>query len=225
MIKHKLSPSSAFTQNKSQGQPLLSEFTLYLLRHGEIVTPGILAGKTDVELSKQGFQQLSKSVKTLEEPDLFISSPLKRCHLWAQDYAKQKAITLEVEQNLSEMDFGDWDGKTYQALWQTHSQSPGNTIGDFWQNPWQCQPPNGEKIENFVARVDSWWQRFCCENIAPTTLVVTHAGVIKHLIARVLSLPIPGTAHMASIDLPYASLVKITLYREDNGRVWPKLIL
>jgi alpha-ribazole phosphatase len=54
--------------------------------------------------------------------------------------------------------------------------------------------------------------------------VVAHGGVIKHLIARVLKLPIPGTAHMSNIDIPYAKLVKVTVYTDEQGEVWPKIV-
>jgi len=216
--------------NKNQ-QPLLSasECTVYLLRHGEIATPGILAGKIDVTLSEAGREQLSQTTESLKGIRRCISSPLVRCHDWASEYCQQQNLQLEIESKLQEMDFGDWDGKSYQALWEIDNQPHKSSIGDFWQNPWQHQPPSGETMENFVSRVDNWWQDFCVESKLQTslqdTLVVTHAGVIKHLLARILHLPIPGTGHMTSIDVPYACLIKISLYRDENGKVWSKLML
>lgn len=211
---------------KKQHEKLLAgEFTLYLLRHGEIATLGVLAGKTDVSLSEFGHKQLSQTTDSLKSINRCISSPLVRCHEWASQYCQQKNIPLEVECKLQEMDFGDWDGKSYQALWQMADQSATSSIGDFWQTPWQNQPPNGETMSSFVNRVDNWWQGYLTTNTLPNTLVVAHAGVIKHLLARILKLPIPGTVHMSSIDVPYASLIKISLYRDDNGKVWSKLVL
>lgn len=204
---------------------LSSECTLYLLRHGEIATPGTLAGKTDVALSELGRQQVSKVMDSLKNIDRCITSPLIRCHERANWYCQQQKLQLEVECNIQEMNFGDWDGQSYQALWKMDEQSATSAIGDFWQNPWQNQPPNGETMDNFVSRIDNWWQSFCADNSFQNTLVVTHAGVIKHLLARVLNLPIPGTVHMASIDVPYASLIKISLYRDESGKVWSKLVL
>ena len=71
----------------------------------------------------------------------------------------------------------------------------------------------------------SWWQDFCEEKPLQNTVVLTHAGVIKHLLARVLNLAIPGTDHMASIEVPYGCLIKISLYRDESGKVWSKLML
>lgn len=212
---------------KKKQQPLLpdNECTLYLLRHGEIATPGILAGSTDVALSEAGRTQLSQATDSLTSISRCISSPLARCHDWASQYCQQQNLALSVENKLREMDFGDWDGKTYQALWTMDEKVTTSSIGDFWQNPWQHQPPNGETMDSFVSRVDSWWHAYCAESTLHNTLVFTHAGVIKHLLARILNLPIPGTVHMASIDVPYGSVIKISLYRDENGKVWSKLML
>jgi alpha-ribazole phosphatase len=216
-------------KHKQQKKTLAGEYTLYLLRHGEIATPGILAGKTDVALSELGCSQLASATDSLKNISRCISSPLVRCHEWASRYCQQQNLPLEVERKLQEMDFGDWDGKSYQALWEMAepltTSSTTTSIGDFWQNPWQNQPPSGEAMEDFVSRVDQWWQDYCADNRLQNTLVFTHAGVIKHLLARILQLPIPGTAHMTSIDVPYASLIKISLYRDENGKIWSKLVL
>lgn len=212
-------------KNKQHMPLSAGECTLYLLRHGEIATPGILAGKTDVELSEVGRRQLSQATDSLDGISRFISSPLVRCHDWASKFCHQQNVALEVENELREMDFGDWDGESYKVLWRLDEHSATSSIGDFWQNPWQHQPPNGETMDSFVSRVDSWWYAYCTESKLHNTLVFTHAGVIKHLLARVLNLPIPGTVHMASIDVPYGSVIKISLYRDENGKVWSKLML
>lgn len=215
---------------KQNTKSLTGECTLYLLRHGEIATPGILAGKTNVALSKRGLSQLSQATNALTDIQRCISSPLIRCHSWASMYCDNQNLTLDVDDRLQEMDFGDWDGQLYQSLWDSGEQSIGYSIGDFWQNPWQHQPPNGETMTSFVNRVDDWWDSFLyqissADEQFSDTLVITHGGVIKHLLARVLNLPIPGTAHMASIDVPYGCLIKISLYRDASGQVWSKLLL
>jgi len=202
-----------------------AESILYLLRHGEIATPGILAGKTDIGLSEFGAKQLSLITNSLKHIDRCISSPLIRCHHSASVYCQKNNLSLEVESKLKEMNFGDWDGKTYQSLWELDDQSTTSAIGDFWQKPWQNKPPNGESMTSFTGRIDHWWKSFCDESESKNTLVFTHAGVIKHLLARVLNLPIPGTSHMDSIEVPYACLIKISLYRDESGKVWSKLVL
>jgi alpha-ribazole phosphatase len=202
----------------------LHQRTLYLLRHGEIATPGILAGKTDVELSEHGLRQLWKSSETLPVISYCISSPLKRCQMFAVEYAAKNNINLQLDKKLKEMDFGDWDGRTYKDLWDIKSSKQQSSIGDFWQNPWDHSPPNGEAMDHFVQRVDRWWQQWLATAPQGNTLVVAHGGVIKHIIARLLNLPIPGTTHMSNIDIPYAGLVTITVYSDEQGKTWPKIV-
>lgn len=210
-------------QHKTQQH--VGEFTLYLLRHGEIATPGILTGKTDVSLSKHGAQQVLQAINGISGVNRCISSPLKRCKDSAYCYTQQQDLPLVVDDNLQEMNFGDWDGKSYQDLWDMTESSASCTIGDFWQDPWKNHAPNGETIQEFTERVDRWWQAFCNDDAMQNTLVFTHAGVIKHIIARVLQLPIQGAVHMSSIEVPYAGLVKVSLYRDEEGKVWSKLVL
>lgn len=198
--------------------------TLYMLRHGEIATPGILAGKTDVALSEAGFQQLCNSTEQLAEIAQCISSPLQRCQQFARHFTDKNNIELAIEVKLKEMDFGDWDGKKYQDLWQIKATEQNTSLGDFWQNPWQHTPPNGEAMADFTQRVDTWWQQWLAEASEGNTLLISHGGVIKHLIARILNMPIPGTDHMSNIDVPYAGLVKVGVYRDEQGKVWPKII-
>ena len=198
--------------------------TLYLLRHGEIATPGVLAGKTDVALSENGLRQLWKTSQQLSEISYCISSPLQRCQMFATEYSSKKNIRLQFDDKLKEMDFGDWDGKKYEDLWKIKPMGKQPSIGDFWQDPWKNNPPNGEAMIDFVQRVDAWWQQWLVTAPHGNTLVVAHGGVIKHLIARILKLPIPGTTHMSHIDIPYAGLVKVELYTDEQGRAWPRIV-
>jgi alpha-ribazole phosphatase len=213
----------------------LSEHNIYLLRHGELVQTGILCGRTDMSLSKLGKQQLIDATNKLPKISHCFSSPLIRCQVFAQEYCQLHELSLQVATQLQEMDFGDWDGESYQTLWQTQATLDEKkiTLGDFWQNPWQSQPPKGESMKNFTARVDHFWQnllqqlsRIQGEKSQPSnTLVFSHGGVIRYILAKVLDLPIPGTSHMTNIDVPYGALIHIQVNFDDKGRAWPKLML
>ncbi|WP_440874552.1 histidine phosphatase family protein [Thalassotalea sp. PLHSN55] len=225
--------TSADTQTLSHAH--YSESTLYLVRHGEIATPGILAGKTDVALSDKGWQQLSHSVANLAKIDVCISSPLKRCRLFAEDFCQQHHLDLVIDKQLAEMNFGDWDGKSYQTLWQANANNDAAkttenfNLGDFWQNPWQYAIKNAEHISDFTDRVDAWWHNWLSQQnhqqANTCSLIFAHGGVIKHLLARILAMPIPGTGHMSAIDVPYASVIKISVCHDSQGKHWPRLVL
>jgi alpha-ribazole phosphatase len=218
----------------------LSAFNIYLLRHGALVQSGILCGSTDIALSEIGEQQLIEATKSLPEISQCYSSPLIRCRKFADQYAQQHGLSVQILAELQEMNFGDWDGKSYQTLWQPelqadqqrvqHTKEKLTTLGDFWQNPWQCQPPNGETMIDFTQRVDHFWQNLLAELIQAkqqqkNILVVSHGGVIRYILAKVLGLPLPGINHMANLDVPYGGLIHLQVSIDDSGKAWPKLML
>ena len=206
-----------------------------MLRHGELVKTGVLCGRTDLALSAYGKQQLIEATNKLPKISHCFSSPLIRCRAFAEEFCQNSELSLQVSSHLQEFDFGDWDGKSYQSLWQksTNKGDKSPTLGSFWQDPWQCLPPNGESMSKFVRRVDMIWldiikqlqQTQCEEKSSKNALVFTHGGVIRYLLAKVLNLPIPGTAHMTNLDVPYGALIHIQIFIDSEGTVWPKLKL
>jgi alpha-ribazole phosphatase len=193
------------------------------VRHGEPSQVGLLLGHSDIKLSALGEQQLTDCFANLQF-DRLITSPLQRCFVSADKIAKQRNVTLEVTSSIKEMDFGDWDGLSYETLWQ---QSP--SIGDFWQNPTQVTPPNGETLLSFQERVNTWWQNLIKEDKGDV-VIVTHAGVIKQVLANLFNdeeyLFVPN-----KVKVNYAGVVRIEvkLDNESDGNLnkmpnaWPML--
>lgn len=197
----------------------MPQFNIYLLRHGELTKSGILCGHTDIALSQKGFEQLETACDKLSNITACISSPLIRCANFAAQYCQKNKLTLETSSAIKEMNFGEWDGKSYESLWQQ------TALGQFWQNPWEVTPPAGESMQAFITRVDSFWQTQLKQLGNVNTLIISHGGVIRHILAKVLGLPLPGTNHMSNIDVPYAGLIHIQVFVDDDGKPWPKLML
>lgn len=186
---------------------------IYILRHGEITDISSLAGHTDFKVTELGRQQMIQASEKLKFGQC-ISSPLSRCLEFAQDLSQQLGVDLFVEPCVMEMNFGDWDGKKYDQLWQ----QPKPNIGDFWQQPFLCSPPNGESFAELTTRVETWWQKFV-EHVEQDTLVVTHAGVIKCLLALTLSKDkdLEQMAKIATtLSVDYGQVVHFTCYKEPE---------
>ena len=196
------------------------ERILYLLRHGELVEQDVLAGHSNISLSEQGLVQLTNAVQALQNIEQVISSPLQRCSSFAKQYAQQINAPLVISDLVKEMNFGDWDGQPYQTLWQ--QQEPYG-VGDFWQNPWQFPPINGENMTQFSARIDAWWQNFLKHEHAKHTLLLTHAGVIKHILARVTGINMQQVQYHNVFSILHAGLIKVSIYTDEHGQHWPKL--
>lgn len=194
----------------------------YFLRHGKPVTTGILTGsKTDVAVSELGLAAMESALPKTVQFDACISSPMHRCLSFAKKQSRQLSLPLAIAKQLQEMNFGDWDGRTYEWLWQ-NTQNP--SIGEFWQSPWQHTPPNGESLYVFRSRVRQWWEAELSTRHTTHNLVVTHGGVIKQILAEVLNLPLDSLSSINSLDVGYATLVKIEVYFDEAHKAWPKVV-
>lgn len=210
----------------------LKKNTLYLLRHGKLKQQKVLAGHTDFTLSDEGQQQLINATLSLPKINQIYSSSLSRCALFAMQLATEQKVPLLITDSLKEMNFGDWDGKTFESLWLEKNKQDTNNgdninihIGDFWENPWKNPPPNGETMVQFTQRIDDWWQTFLCEEKKDNSLLISHAGVIKHLLARIAGLNITKAESLQVFDVPYASLIRIDItHDEEQQKSWPKIV-
>lgn len=198
--------------------------SLFCLRHGQLEHKQVLAGHTDFLLSKKGWQQLSNAVSKLPRIARIYSSPLKRCSLFADELSVNKSIPLEIDTSLKEMNFGEWDGQLFAHLWQKPIVNQAVSIGDFWENPWLNSPPNGETMQQFTKRVDTWWQCFINNPQQGNSLLISHAGVIKHLLARVAKLNIKQPELLNVFNIDYAGVVRIDITYDEHERAWPSIV-
>ena len=188
--------------------------TIYLLRHGEITDTDSLAGHTDFALSEVGRAELLQAALNYQF-DVCISSPLQRCASIAQEVSEQRKIKLEITDAIKEMHFGRWDGLSYQTLWS--QQKP--NIGDFWQSPFRVTPPQGESFSVFFNRVTQWWQQLLIDTKVEKTLVITHAGVIKCILAHTLAEAgnVEQIEKLATqISIGYAKAIELSIYRDAD---------
>ncbi len=97
---------------------------LILVRHGETLSnrENRVQGITDTELSDHGHAQVEKLAESLRyEPiDGIVSSPLKRAYQTAQAISKFHKTAIEVENNLQEMNHGDFENVTIAELKEKH---------------------------------------------------------------------------------------------------------
>ncbi|MBB3104262.1 histidine phosphatase family protein [Azomonas macrocytogenes] len=154
--------------------------TLDLLRHGDTGTAPGFRGSLDDPLSAIGWAQLRAAVNNHAPWTRIISSPLQRCAAFAAELAEQRQLPLSLERNLRELEFGAWEGLTPAALMETHSIE----LGHFWSDPYSFTPPQGEPLSAFEARVLGALQRLAAQHAGEHLLLVTHAGVIRLLLAR-----------------------------------------
>src|SRR6476620_8551626 len=94
--------------------------TFYLIRHATNDTIGVsIPGRTPgIELNADGRKQAERlAVRLSKEPiSLIVSSPLERAVETAMPLARRLGLDVQISEELSEVDFGDWSRQTLEKL-------------------------------------------------------------------------------------------------------------
>lgn len=174
---------------------------LHLIRHTEpLIEPGICYGRLDI---------LAKNVNTAAErlraelpPDLPVwSSPLRRC----RELAELLHPTPAFDRRLAEMDFGRWEGRLWDSIPRAELDAWAADIAGY-------APPGGESPRQLQRRA----LEFVSELSVPEAVLVTHAGVIRMLLAAQRNLPVDQWLEQ---PVAYAARVVLDLGRPGSGDV------
>jgi len=179
---------------------------IVLVRHGE--TEGESSrrfhGSGDVALSREGEAQMREVADSFWPMgfDLVAASPLRRSWRAAQILAC--GTPVKIESDFREIDFGRWEGLTREEIAATDP-----VLYEDWQNGVAgFEFPNGEPRGAFRARVEAGLERLL-ETAPGTVLVVTHKGVVRTIVEKLLDEPLPeGEPEIAGC---------VELYRESDG--------
>ena len=186
-----------------------------LVRHGKVAGPAALYGRTDIALSPAGHSDLTRTLNNLHSQnpvDHIISSPRIRCSLVAQEFSAQHKIPLRTEDNLQEMDFGIWDGIPFDELGDEWKN-----IEAFWESPHSMQPPEGESLTDFAARVINSWESLISNAKPGHHTIICHGGVIRILIAHILQLDWRNAALFKQLQIDYASCTRVEIGGYDGA--------
>ena len=178
---------------------------IILIRHASIEPEysGRYIGSTDPPLGEIGIKQAKALAEHIKFKESFCS-PLKR----AQQTARLMGIDkIETDADLREIDFGKWEGKTFDEIKIFDPQ----LVSCWAEYETNFAFPGGESIEHFLQRVHRAGDRLA-NNPADTVLVVTHGGVIRSLICYFLGLP---SRNYLLFDVKPASITTIELF---NGK-------
>lgn len=172
---------------------------LYLIRHPKpTVEPGICYGQLDIlaKIEMADFARLRAELP----PGLPVwSSPLLRCRHLAEQLHPQPVI----DARLAELNFGDWEGL------------PWDDIPRYELDAWAADvvgyvPPGGESPRALQRRALD----FVMSLTVPEAVIVTHAGVIRCLLAHWLDL---DEGEWLTVSADFLSVT--TVERDVNGRV------
>ncbi len=107
--------------------------------------------------------------------DVVITSDLLRCRQTA--YVLFPNHVIECSYRWRELNFGDFEGKTYAELQTVESYRR------WIDDPIHHSPPNGESFRHFQGRIERAIDDLISRS-ASHTVVVTHGGVIRYLLSQ-----------------------------------------
>lgn len=188
----------------------MSYTRLFLMRHGECEGGHIFRGSTDVALSETGWQTVAHAAGALPELQAIYSSPLRRCCAFAERLAGARQLTVNTDERLREMHFGDWEGRLIAEVEAADSAH----FAAWRANPALATPPNGETLAAMAERAGAALADIASTESGRTVLVLCHGGVIRALLCQLLDMPLAAAGRLY---VPYGSLTEISQFANTWG--------
>jgi phosphoserine phosphatase len=165
--------------------------TILLVRHGHVpgISPERFRGRTDLELTDSGVAEAQKTADWIARfwrPIKVYTSPLKRCIDTAAVIAMRCDVSVEILPGLNDLNYGDWQGQTHEAMAREHP-----VLYDHWRtHPQLMRFPNGESLQELVARSADALRFVIGKHSAETIVMVAHDSVNRALLLQVLDQPL-----------------------------------
>jgi probable phosphomutase (TIGR03848 family) len=196
--------------------------TVILLRHGRSTAnvSGVLAGRSEgVGLDDHGRTQAEGLVDRLAVLPIaaVVRSPLQRCAETVAPLVEARGLEAVVEEDLSEVDYGDWTGKTLgelgkEDLWKVVQAHPSAAVFPGGEGLAGMQHRSVAAVRRHAARI--------AEEHGPKALwvVCSHGDVIKSVVADALGLHLDSFQRI-SVDPCSISVISYTPTRPFVVRV------
>jgi broad specificity phosphatase PhoE len=165
--------------------------TFLLIRHGNTDALGkrIAGSQPGWPLNQSGRTQVTNLAQRLSTRPLqaVYTSPLERAVETAEAIARMHGLTPRRQEELGEIKFGEWEGKTIAMLeedpdWRRFNVSRGTV-----------RPPGGEHMKEAQARMVACLDYLRTRHDAETVAVVSHADPLRSVIAQYLAIPLEMT--------------------------------
>ena len=187
------------------------------VRHAPVKeAAGRVTGQLDLEADCSNHEQIARVAVRLPEHPVWMSSQLRRARQTLDVLHKACGITgvgVDVERDVAEQDFGDWQGKTYAEL----EVSDADRYKKFWIAPGTTRPPGGESFADVMMRVARAVERRSAAHLDADIVVVGHGGSIRAAVAQALGL---GPARALALQVDPLSLTRLDRIADASGVSW-----
>ncbi len=180
--------------------------TILLVRHGETDwnRSGRIMGARPVPLNQNGITQVARlalQLTALSAPALY-SSPLIRARQTADILASTLHQSVVEEPGLTEIGVGEWEGRS----WDEFKGDPERV--NFYRLPEEARAPGGETLGAVQRRAVASVERVLRRTEKQPAILVTHADVIRTIVAHYLEIALQTTRHM---QIGHASVTALTI--------------
>ncbi|MFN3785675.1 MAG: histidine phosphatase family protein, partial [Thiothrix sp.] len=148
--------------------------------------------------------------------DVVLTSPRSQCLAFAEWFTQKNGLPLEQDERWREIHFGAWEGCAPQQVMTTHPE----LLAQWWANPACCTVPDGESFTAFRDRVLEAWLELPKAHKGRRVLVVTHAHVIRVILAEVLQM---ADERLLALNIEYGTLSHLRILRDRSGE-WASLL-
>lgn len=168
---------------------------IYLVRHTSVAVPsGLCYGRSDVPLADSYPEEFENVRAKLPEDLRYFSSPASRCLTLARDLSSD----VQVDDRLQELDFGAWEMRPWDTL--------GPEAVQWGEHFVTMRCPSGESFADLEKRVLAFWQQLIMRETDKSLAIITHAGVIRAILAHVQHKPL---ARAFSIEVGYGQVIPL----------------
>lgn len=183
--------------------------TLYLLRHGQSPASreNLFSGSTDPELTPDGYEMAREFAAAYREMTwkAIFSSPLQRAVHTADPISRASGVPVTTCGELAEISYGEWDGKTVEAVDRDYHDAYNRWVAD----PAWNAPTGGETAVAVASRVLHFVEGTSRSYPDGNVLLVSHKATIRILICALLGVDVGRYRYR--LGLPVASLSVVEL--------------
>ncbi|GBF37271.1 histidine phosphatase superfamily [Leptospira johnsonii] len=144
-------------------------------------------GRKEVSLSKEGIKEIQIIEGKIREKFLkgkVYISPSKQCRETFDALRFPKEIQPEFREELQELDFGEWEGRSFSELAEANLESL-KKFADFSPS---FQLPKGESLNDFQTRAEVFKDHILSTS-DHSVFILSHGGILSLLLCSFLSLP------------------------------------
>jgi probable phosphoglycerate mutase len=159
----------------------------HLLRHGERASGPVLVGRMPgIGLTERGRAEIATMAERLAADDIaaVYSSPLQRTRESAEIVASRLGLPIAYRDDLIELDFGEWTGKTFDQIRTDPHWPPWNTRRSV------SSIPGGESMRDVQHRVVAALLEIGDKHPHEAVVVVSHGDVIRAALVFALGMPL-----------------------------------